>query len=91
MRTLRCYGFREHARGRALAELDGPLVTTTWGPAGQASALAGFEIDIEDFEGPLDLLVQLIEKQGLDHTGVSVLAVSDQFVSYAHHLPRAIC
>ena len=61
-------------------------MTTTWGPAGQASALAGFEIDIEDFEGPLDLLVQLIEKQGLDITGVSVLAVTDQFVSYAHHL-----
>jgi len=61
-------------------------VTATWGPAGQASALTGFEIDIEDFEGPLDLLVRLIEKQGLDITGVSVLAVTDQFVTYAHRL-----
>ena len=59
-------------------------MTMTWGPAGQASVLAGFEIDIDDFEGPLDLLVQLIEKQGLDITGVSVLAVTDQFVAYAH-------
>ncbi len=61
-------------------------MTATWGPAGQASALAGFEIDLEDFEGPLDLLVQLIERQGLDITGVSVLAVTDQFVAYAHQL-----
>ncbi|MCY3749446.1 MAG: ScpA family protein [Chloroflexi bacterium] len=61
-------------------------MTATWGPAGQASSLTGFEIDIEDFEGPLDLLVQLIEKQGLDITGVSVLAVTDQFVAYAHQL-----
>lgn len=61
-------------------------MTATWGPAGQASALTGFEIDIKDFEGPLDLLVQLIEKQGLDITGVSVLAVTDQFVAYAHQL-----
>jgi len=61
-------------------------MTATWGPAGQASALTGFEIDIGDFEGPLDLLVQLIERQGLDITGVSVLAVTDQFVAYAHEL-----
>ena len=61
-------------------------MTATWGPAGQASALTEFEIDIGDFEGPLDLLVQLIEKQGLDITGVSVLAVTDQFVAYAHQL-----
>jgi segregation and condensation protein A len=61
-------------------------VTADWGPAGQASALAEFEIDIQDFEGPLDLLVQLIEKQGLDVTGVSVLAVTDQFVAFAHRL-----
>ncbi len=61
-------------------------MSTTWGPAGQASALTGFEIDVGDFEGPLDLLVRLIEQQGLDITGVSVLAVTDQFVTYAHHL-----
>lgn len=61
-------------------------MTATWGPAGQASALAGFEIDVGDFEGPLDLLVQLIEQQGLDITGVSVLAVTDQFVAYANQL-----
>ena len=59
---------------------------TVWGPAGQSTALANFAIDIEDFEGPLDLLLHLIEKQGLDITGVSVLAVTDQFVAYAHEI-----
>ena len=57
-----------------------------WGPAGQSTALANFAIDIEDFEGPLDLLLHLIEKQGLDITGVSILSVTDQFVAYAHEI-----
>ncbi len=61
-------------------------MTTSWSRAGQASALASFEIDIQDFEGPLDLLLHLIEKQGLDITGVSLLAVTDQFVAHAHQI-----
>ena len=61
-------------------------MTTSWSRAGQSSALASFEIDIQDFEGPLDLLLHLIEKQGLDITGVSLLAVTDQFVEHAHQI-----
>ena len=45
-----------------------------------------FEIDLDDFQGPLDLLLHLIEKQGLDITGVSILAVSDQFIIHAKSL-----
>jgi len=61
-------------------------MTTSWSRAGQSSALASFELDIQDFEGPLDLLLHLIEKQGLDITGVSLLAVTDQFVEHAHQI-----
>lgn len=61
-------------------------MTTSWSRAGQSSALASFEIDIQDFEGPLDLLLHLIEKQGLDITGVSLLTVTDQFVEHAHQI-----
>lgn len=62
------------------------MTLSGWGPAGQSTALANFSIDIEDFEGPLDLLLHLIEKQGLDITGVSILSVTDQFVAYAHEI-----
>ena len=61
-------------------------MTTSWSRAGQSSALASFEIDIQDFEGPLDLLLHLIEKQGLDITEISLLTVTDQFVEHAHQI-----
>lgn len=34
------------------------------------------------FEGPLDLLLHLIEKQELDITAISLAAVTDQFIAY---------
>jgi segregation and condensation protein A len=39
-------------------------------------------IKIQKFEGPLDLLLQLIEKEELSITEVSLVAVTDQYVSY---------
>ena len=39
------------------------------------------EIKIENFEGPLDLLLQLIEQEELDITQVSLSAVAEQFIS----------
>lgn len=44
----------------------------------------------EGFEGPLDLLLQLVENQELDISNVSLAAVADQFVEYVHgqhHIP----
>ena len=57
-----------------------------WRAVGQHSALTGFEVRVEGFDGPLDLLLDLIERQGLDITGVSVLAVTDQFLAYAQDI-----
>ncbi len=57
-----------------------------WRAVGQHSALTGFEVRVDGFDGPLDLLLELIERQGLDITGVSVLAVTDQFLAYAHDI-----
>ena len=57
-----------------------------WRAVGQHSALTGFEVTVEGFDGPLDLLLELIERQGLDITGVSVLAVTDQFLAYAQDI-----
>ena len=57
-----------------------------WRAVGQHSALTGFEVRVAGFDGPLDLLLELIERQGLDITGVSVLAVTDQFLAYAHDI-----
>lgn len=39
---------------------------------------------IEKFEGPLDLLLQLIESEKLDITEISLTGVAEQYVSHVH-------
>ena len=39
-----------------------------------------YEIKIEKFEGPLDLLLKLIEREELDITQVALLKVTDQYI-----------
>ena len=41
-----------------------------------------YKIKLEKFEGPLDLLLQLIESADLDITEVSIAQVTDQFIRY---------
>ena len=45
-----------------------------------------YQVKLEVFEGPLDLLLHLIEKQELDITKVSLVAVTDQYLEYIHRL-----
>lgn len=41
-----------------------------------------YKIKLEQFEGPLDLLLRLIEQQKFDITRVSLSQVTDQFIEY---------
>jgi segregation and condensation protein A len=41
-----------------------------------------YEVKLTVFEGPLDLLLQLIERRELDITTVSLAAVTDQYLDY---------
>ncbi len=47
------------------------------GPAG-----GGFEVHLDVFEGPFDLLLALISKHKLDITEIALSAVTDEFISY---------
>ncbi len=56
-------------------------------PAGDAARVqssddgeASFRLDLPTFEGPLDLLLHLIEREELDVTEVSLLAVTEQYL-----------
>lgn len=42
---------------------------------------------VESFEGPLDLLLQLVEKEELDISTVSLAKVAEQFVTYVRSHP----
>ena len=44
------------------------------------------EVKIEQFNGPLDLLLQLIEQQKMDITQISIAAVTDQFLQHVKAL-----
>lgn len=53
-----------------------PMVTT------QPTGDTGFQLQVGAFEGPLDLLLYLIEKEELDVTTVSLVQVTDQYLAY---------
>ena len=43
-----------------------------------------FQLALPIFEGPLDLLLHLIEREELDVTNIALLAVTDQYMRYLH-------
>ena len=45
-----------------------------------------YTVDINQFKGPLDLLLQLIEKAELDITKISLAQVTEQYLSYISQL-----
>ena len=45
-----------------------------------------YDIKIEKFEGPLDLLLKLIEREELDITQVALLKVTDQYIEHLRKL-----
>lgn len=48
----------------------------------ESSALVAFEVHLENFSGPFDLLLGLIGKHQLDITEVALAAVTDEFIEY---------
>lgn len=48
----------------------------------------GYTVQTDIFEGPLDLLLNLIERAELDITTLSLAAVTEQYLVYLHHLEK---
>jgi len=46
-----------------------------------------YKIKLEQFEGPLDLLLQLIEEEEMDITQVSLANVTEQYLAYLNEAP----
>ena len=47
-----------------------------------------YQIQLPVFEGPLDLLLQLIEREELDITTVALAKVTDQYLAYLAEMER---
>ena len=59
-----------------------PVVTQPGAPAQEAVATTGFHVNLLNFTGPFDLLLQLIGKQKLEITELALSKVTDEFISY---------
>ena len=55
---------------------------TVLAPEREASAAGGFDVHLENFEGPFDLLLSLIGKHKLDVTEVALSKVTDEFIAH---------
>lgn len=71
--------------------VDGAIIqpgapTATEGPS--ADMDAAFELRLPNYEGPLDVLLRLIEEQELEITAVSLALVADQFITHLATLER---
>ena len=55
---------------------------TAAGPEAASSEAPGFELRLDNFEGPFDLLLSLISKHKLDITEVSLSQVTDEFIAH---------
>ena len=58
-------------------------------PAAEVTEGAAFIVDLDGFEGPLDLLLALARDQKLDLRQISILALADQYLAYITEVRRA--
>ncbi|MGO9165031.1 MAG: segregation and condensation protein A [Streptosporangiaceae bacterium] len=67
------------------------MTSTAVGEAGSApqARAGGFEVHLDVFEGPFDLLLALISKHKLDITEIALSAVTDEFISHIRSLADA--
>ncbi|WP_246160697.1 segregation and condensation protein A [Nocardioides humilatus] len=53
----------------------------------EETAQRGFELHLDNFEGPFDLLLSLISKHKLDVTEIALSKVTDEFIAHIKKLP----
>ena len=64
-----------------------PMIIMTTGESDEvAPAAGGFQVHLDVFEGPFDLLLALISKHKLDITEIALSSVTDEFIGYIRAL-----
>lgn len=68
-------------------ELSSNTLGSQTGSATQMEGrVAGFSVKLENFDGPFDLLLQLISRHKMDITDVAIATVTDEFISHIRAL-----
>jgi len=65
-------------------------VTTETTPATGTEKSSGFHVTLTNFDGPFDLLLQLIFAHRLDVTEVALHTVTDEFIAYTREIGRVM-
>ncbi len=65
-------------------------MTTDVAPGTEAVPEKGFRVRLNNFEGPFDLLLQLIFARRLDVTEVALHEVTDEFIAYTREIGPAL-
>ncbi len=65
------------------------MTIMTTGETGETAAAGGFQVHLDVFEGPFDLLLALISKHKLDITEIALSSVTDEFIGYITALADA--
>ncbi|MGV9414926.1 segregation and condensation protein A [Nocardia sp. NPDC003693] len=60
------------------------------GESGDAGSKTGFHLRLTNFQGPFDLLLQLISSRRLDVTEVALHKVTDEFIAYTKALTASM-
>ena len=64
----------------SIGRVQGKLISVL--PKGLFIPEQALEVEISDFEGPLDLLLYLIKKQNLDISELAILPITEQYLAY---------
>ncbi|MFK0220677.1 segregation and condensation protein A [Streptomyces vinaceus] len=75
-------GGAPHEAVQGSAEVLVPAAAPVGAPAGAAAVDGRFTLRLANFEGPFDLLLQLISRHKLDVTEVALSKVTDEFMAY---------
>lgn len=70
----------------ATSDKDQTQIWETYQPADRGDAEPALVVDVNGFEGPLDLLLMLARNQKVDITRISILALAEQYLAYIEQI-----
>jgi segregation and condensation protein A len=70
----------------ASADIDQTQMWETYQTADRAEAEPALVVDVDGFEGPLDLLLSLARSQKVDLARISILALAEQYLAYIEQI-----
>jgi segregation and condensation protein A len=70
----------------ASGDIDQTQIWETYRTADRAEAEPALVVDVDGFEGPLDLLLSLARSQKVDLARISILALAEQYLAYIEQI-----